>query len=55
MIRGTVDAAGFILDVPTIGEAEARERVLAAWSAGASVRALADGRWLLLLAAPGRG
>src|SRR3954452_11128508 len=52
MIRGTLDAAGLILDAPPVGEAAARRRVLALWAAGASLRALPDGRWLLLLAAP---
>ncbi|MBE2315552.1 hypothetical protein DVA67_006165 [Solirubrobacter sp. CPCC 204708] len=51
-MRGTVEAAGYILDVPVIGEPAARARVLAAWAAGASLRALPDGRWLVLLAAP---
>jgi hypothetical protein len=51
-LRGTVAATGFILDVPAVGEAEARRRVLAHWGAGATLSALPDGRWLLLLDAP---
>ncbi|WP_329491422.1 bpX6 domain-containing protein [Kitasatospora sp. NBC_01246] len=50
--RATVAAAGFVLDVPVIGAAEAAERVLAHWADGAELRALPDGRWLLVLAEP---
>lgn len=51
-LRGTLPAAGFVLDVGLLGEAEARRRVLAAWTPGATLRELPDGRWLLTLAAP---
>ncbi|MEU4114220.1 bpX6 domain-containing protein [Kitasatospora sp. NPDC028055] len=49
-----VDAAGFLLDVPLIGAAEAAERVLAHWQDGARLSELPDGRWLLRLAEPVR-
>ncbi|GHH80906.1 hypothetical protein GCM10018781_62360 [Kitasatospora indigofera] len=45
-------AAGFVLDVPVIGAAEAAGRVLAHWQEGAELRELPDGRWLLVLAEP---
>ncbi|WP_354643613.1 bpX6 domain-containing protein [Kitasatospora camelliae] len=50
--RGTVRAAALVLDTPAIGPAEAAGRVLAHWRAGAELRLLPDGRWLLRLAAP---
>ncbi|MFD0274002.1 bpX6 domain-containing protein [Kitasatospora sp. NPDC127111] len=50
--RATVAAAGFVLDVPVIGAAEAAGRVLAHWQDGAELRELPDGRWLLTLAEP---
>ncbi|MGW6915341.1 bpX6 domain-containing protein [Kitasatospora sp. NPDC054939] len=50
--RGTVDAAGFVLDTPVTGPAEAAARVLDHWRDGADLRRLPDGRWLLTLAAP---
>ncbi|MEV6979530.1 bpX6 domain-containing protein, partial [Kitasatospora sp. NPDC093806] len=43
------NAAGFVLDVPLIGPAEAADRVLALWSEGARLRELPDGCWLLTL------
>ncbi|MGV9267248.1 bpX6 domain-containing protein [Kitasatospora sp. NPDC003701] len=52
VFRGTVTAAGFVLDAPVIGEGEAAERVLARWEDGADLRRLPDGRWLLVLAEP---
>ena len=51
-MRGTRRATGLVLDVPVIGEDEARRRVFALWASGAALHALEDGRWLLLLAAP---
>ncbi|MFB7621043.1 bpX6 domain-containing protein, partial [Kitasatospora sp. NPDC056181] len=45
----TVTAAGYLLDVPVIGAAEAAARVLAHWQEGAELRELPDGRWLLVL------
>ncbi|MFD5915893.1 bpX6 domain-containing protein [Kitasatospora sp. NPDC058201] len=50
--RATVTAAGFVLDVPVIGRAEAVHRVLAHWRDGTELRELPDGRWLLVLAEP---
>ncbi|MER7706837.1 bpX6 domain-containing protein [Kitasatospora sp. NPDC097605] len=47
-----MNAAGFVLDVPLIGAAEAADRVLTLWSEGARLRELPDGRWLLTLAEP---
>ncbi|MEV7027449.1 bpX6 domain-containing protein, partial [Kitasatospora sp. NPDC093558] len=47
-----IHAAGFVLNVPVIGAAEAADRVLAAWSPGARLRELPDGRWLFTLAEP---
>ncbi|RKH01402.1 bpX6 domain-containing protein [Corallococcus carmarthensis] len=49
--RGTVVAAAYWFHPETLGEAEARRRVLAAWCPGATVWALAGGH-LLKLAAP---
>ncbi|MFF1869834.1 bpX6 domain-containing protein [Kitasatospora herbaricolor] len=49
---GATLAAGFVLDVPVIGAAEAAGRVLAHWRDGAELRELPDGRWLLVLAEP---
>jgi len=51
-LRGTVRAVGFLLDARVIGETEARRRVLGLWTPGTRLRALPDGRWLLLLTAP---
>ncbi|PBC75804.1 hypothetical protein BX265_0484 [Streptomyces sp. TLI_235] len=50
--RGAVEAAGFVLDTPVTGPAEAAARVLAHWQDGAELHRLPDGRWLLTLAAP---
>ncbi|WP_030267055.1 bpX6 domain-containing protein [Streptomyces sp. NRRL B-24484] len=50
--RGTVEAAGFVLDTPVTGPAEAATRVLAHWQDGAELHRLPDGRWLLTLSAP---
>jgi hypothetical protein len=50
--RGTVMAAAFVLDVPLIGETEARQRVLVWWGDGASVHTLPTGAWLLVLSTP---
>lgn len=47
--RGSVRAAGFLLDVPILGRDEAAARVLALWDPGARLYALPDGRWLLRL------
>src|SRR5262249_49413671 len=47
--RGAVDAAAFVLDVPTLGEMQCRRRVLALWEPGSRLCELPDGRWLLLL------
>ncbi|MBV6699147.1 bpX6 domain-containing protein [Kitasatospora aureofaciens] len=47
-----VNAAGFVLDVPVIGTAEAADRVLAGWRDGAELRELPDGRWLFTLPEP---
>ncbi|MGW2249994.1 bpX6 domain-containing protein [Kitasatospora sp. NPDC001660] len=44
-----IHAAGFVLDVPVIGAAEAVDRVLASWRPGAELRELPDGRWLFTL------
>lgn len=49
--RATVTAAGYLLDVPVIGAAEAAARVLTRWQDGAVLRELPDGRWLFTLAA----
>ncbi|MER7673461.1 bpX6 domain-containing protein [Kitasatospora sp. NPDC096128] len=49
-----VDAAGFLLDVPLLGTAEASERALAHWQDGAQLAELPDGRWLLRLPEPER-
>ncbi|MER7757529.1 bpX6 domain-containing protein [Kitasatospora sp. NPDC097643] len=48
----TIDAAGFVLDVPVIGRAEAVERVLGHWRSGAALFELPGGRWLLTLPEP---
>ncbi len=47
--RGSVLATAFVLDPDLVGPAEARRRTLALWSDGADLRALPDGRWLLVL------
>ncbi|MET0237979.1 MAG: bpX6 domain-containing protein [Kibdelosporangium sp.] len=49
--RGTVTAAGFVLDVPLIGETEARHRVLDWWGDGARLSVLPGGAWLVVLTA----
>ncbi|MFF8770699.1 bpX6 domain-containing protein [Kitasatospora sp. NPDC015120] len=49
-----MNAAGFVLDVPLTGPAEAAERVLDLWCDGARLRELPDGRWLLTLPEPVR-
>ncbi|MCY1082601.1 bpX6 domain-containing protein [Archangium lansingense] len=51
--RGFVEAVAFWFDPALLGEAEARRRVLAAWTPGAAVYALAGG-FLLRLTAPCR-
>ncbi|MFJ9846543.1 bpX6 domain-containing protein [Kitasatospora sp. NPDC101155] len=53
-VTSPVDAAGFVLDVPVIGAAEAAERVLRYWQDGARLAELPDGRWLLALTEPVR-
>ena len=50
--RGTTLAGALLFDVPTIGVAEARRRVLAAWQPDSTLRALPDGSWLLTLPEP---
>ncbi|GIH22266.1 hypothetical protein Aph01nite_05760 [Acrocarpospora phusangensis] len=50
--RGRATATAFILDVPLIGEHEARRRVIAFWRHGAELRVLPHGHWLLHLAEP---
>jgi hypothetical protein len=50
--RGAVDAAGLIVDASLIGVAQARRRVLAAWSPGSVLHELPDGRWLLVAGHP---
>ena len=47
--RGTVAAAGFVIDVPLLGEGEARRRVLDSWAIGVTIRLVPDGRWVLIL------
>lgn len=47
--RGTVTAAGFVIDVALIGTTEAQRRVLAWWQSGAVVRELGPDRWFLSL------
>jgi hypothetical protein len=49
--RGTVQAAAFWFDPALLGEGEARRRVLAAWTPGATVLAVAEG-YLLRLPQP---
>ncbi|MFF2148509.1 bpX6 domain-containing protein [Kitasatospora sp. NPDC058190] len=51
-VTSPIDAAGFVLDVPVIGAAEAAERVLRYWQDGARLAELPDGRWLLALPEP---
>ncbi|HEX8441249.1 bpX6 domain-containing protein, partial [Archangium sp.] len=51
--QGTVEAVALWFDPALLGEAEARRRVLSAWSPGAGVYALAGG-FLLRLPAPRR-
>ena len=46
--RGRVDVVAEIIDVPALGDALARARVLEAFSEGDRLLALADGRWLLV-------
>lgn len=50
--RGSGPADVLVLDVPVLGEAECRRRVLASWQPGAAVHALHDGRWVLRLPEP---
>lgn len=50
--RGTTLAAALLFDVPTIGPAEARRRVLTHWQPGSTLRALPNGTWLLTLPDP---
>ncbi|MGA5823165.1 bpX6 domain-containing protein [Kitasatospora sp. NPDC094028] len=52
MTSPTLDAAGFVLDVPLIGAAEAAERVLEHWQDGARLLETPDGRWVLTLPEP---
>ncbi|WAM26062.1 bpX6 domain-containing protein [Myxococcus sp. NMCA1] len=49
--RGTVRASAFWLDPALLGEAEARRRILAEWTPGMSVRAVAGG-YLVEMSAP---
>ncbi|ADO68613.1 bpX6 domain-containing protein [Stigmatella aurantiaca] len=51
--RGTLEVAAFWFDPALLGEQEARARVLAGWTSGAGVFAVAGG-WLLRLARPRR-
>ena len=46
--RGHVTAAGFIVDVPVIGQLEARRRVLEIVDPADRLLLLPDERWLLL-------
>ncbi len=48
--RGTANAIGFVIDVPTIGEAAARARAITHLGSGGQLLDLPDGRWLLLAA-----
>ncbi|GIG19281.1 hypothetical protein Cch01nite_00050 [Cellulomonas chitinilytica] len=41
-----------MLDVPVLGEAECRRRVLASWRRGATLHTMPDGRWALRLPEP---
>lgn len=50
--RGTVQAAAFVIDVPLVGEDEARRRVMEMWRPGTTVRATADAHWLVILGQP---
>jgi hypothetical protein len=50
--RGTVSAKAFVIDVPVIGEPEARTRVLDLWQPGARIYAMPTGSWLVALAEP---
>lgn len=51
--RGVVQAAGFLIESPILGETEARRRVLSLWVPGATVYRVALG-WLIRLPAPRR-
>ncbi|MDC0712636.1 bpX6 domain-containing protein [Stigmatella sp. ncwal1] len=51
--RGILEVAAFWFDPALLGEREARERVLAGWTSGASVFEVAGG-WLMRLARPRR-
>ncbi|MFJ5230965.1 bpX6 domain-containing protein [Kitasatospora sp. NPDC088391] len=53
--RASVDAAGFVLDVPLLGADEAAARVLRYWQDGARLTELPCGSWLLQLAEPVAG
>lgn len=52
--RGTTTADVLVVDAPRLGADEARVRVLAAWTPGATLHLLPDGRWALVLAQPVR-
>ncbi|WP_371501553.1 bpX6 domain-containing protein [Kitasatospora sp. NBC_00374] len=52
VFRSGVTAAGFVLDLPVIGPAQAAERVLELWQDGARLGELPDGCWLLRLPDP---
>lgn len=50
--RGHVTAEGFLIDVPLLGEREARSRVMAIMEPGDRLLMVPEGRWLLLLGTP---
>ena len=50
--KGLIQASGFVLDVPLLGQDEVTARVLSWWQEGAELFALPDGRWLLRLPSP---
>jgi hypothetical protein len=52
VLEGRIEARGIVLDVATIGEVEARQRVLALLRPGATVHDLGAHGWLVLLAEP---
>ncbi len=50
--HATVNAQGFVIDVPLVGEAEARRRVMAVWADGTVMRHAPDGTWIVILPSP---
>ena len=50
--RGTTVAGALLFDVPTIGETQAQQRVLAHWQPDSVLRALPGGQWILTLPEP---